>query len=202
MRTYLREYFLKNSTEFLKLIIILAITVLVSILVINNTTDSQKAQIKEFVDTRISEIKNGDYTSQNSTFNHTFLYRLKEFWLVSLLASSLVGLPIAYFVIVKRIFSIGYTISAIFATQSTRTSIIFICNMMLFHNIMYISSLFIVLVSGIRFIKNILKKDRNLKFEILRFLIFVFIGLVIVLVSTLFETYISVNLLNLFKKYL
>lgn len=203
MRGYLKEYFLNNFMEYVKLIIILAITVVVSILVINNTGNEDRVEIKKFVDSRVELVKSSNSVDKMSMFNNSLSSRFKEFFIVSFLASSVIGLPLAYLIIVRRIFSIGYTISAIFATQSTLTSIIFICNSLLFHNIIYMMSLFIVLVSGINFVKILLRREKiNIRFEIMKFLIFTLIGSILVVISILFEAFISTSILNLFKKYL
>jgi len=201
MKTYIKQYFLNNYTEYAKLIIIMAITIIVSILTINNSNDYQKKAIKEYIDSKIVQVKNSDKFEKNNSLEYNLKEKVKENFIVSLLASSIIGLPIAYLIIIKRVFSIGYTLSAIFATQSKKTAIIFICSSMLLHNIIYVVSLFIALVTGLNFIKSIVKKEKlNLKFEILRFIIFILISALIAVISVLIQVFISLSLINLFKK--
>lgn len=202
MRWFLREYLESNILEYLKLIIILAITVIVAILVVNNSS-SEKEEIKSFIDSKIDVIKLSSDVERGTLFRKTLDSKLKEYFVVAFLASSVVGLPFAYLIIVRRIFSIGYSISAVFATQSIRTSIIFICNSLLFHNIIYMISLFLVLVAGINFVKLMLRRDKiNLKHEIIKFLIFVLLGCALITISSLVQAYVFANCLNLLKKYL
>ena len=201
MKTYIKQYFLNNYTEYAKLIIIMAITIIVSILTINNSNDYQKKAIKEYIDSKIVQVKNSDKFEKNNSLEYNLKEKVKENFIVSLLASSIIGLPIAYLIIIKRVFSIGYTLSAIFATQSKKTAIIFICSSMLLHNIIYVVSLFIALVTGLNFIKSIVKKEKlDLKFEILRFIIFILISALIAVISVLIQVFISLSLINLFKK--
>ena len=201
MKTYIKQYFLNNYTEYAKLIIIMAITIIVSILTINNSNDYQKKAIKEYIDSKIVQVKNSDKIEKNNSLEYNLKEKIKENIIVSLLASSIIGLPIAYLIIIKRVFSIGYTLSAIFATQSKKTAIIFIFSSMLLHNIIYVVSLFIALVTGLNFIKSIVKKEKlNLKFEILRFIIFILISALIAMISVLIQVFISLSLINLFKK--
>ena len=201
MKTYIKQYFLNNYTEYAKLIIIMAITIIVSILTINNSNDYQKKAIKEYIDSKIVQVKNSDKFEKNNSLEYNLKEKVKENIIVSLLASSIIGLPIAYLIIIKRVFSIGYTLSAIFATQSKKTAIIFICSSMLLHNIIYVVSLFIALVTGLNFIKSIVKKEKlDLKFEILRFIIFILISALIAMISVLIQVFISLSLINLFKK--
>lgn len=201
MKTYIKQYFLNNYTEYAKLIIIMAITIIVSILTINNSNDYQKKAIKEYIDSKIVQVKNSDKFEKNNSLEYNLKEKVKENIIVSLLASSIIGLPIAYLIIIKRVFSIGYTLSAIFATQSKKTAIIFIFSSMLLHNIIYVVSLFIALVTGLNFIKSIVKKEKlNLKFEILRFIIFILISALIAVISVLIQVFISLSLINLLKK--
>ena len=147
------------------------------------------------------QVKNSDKIEKNNSLEYNLKEKIKENIIVSLLASSIIGLPIAYLIIIKRVFSIGYTLSAIFATQSKKTAIIFIFSSMLLHNIIYVVSLFIALVTGLNFIKSIVKKEKlNLKFEILRFIIFILISALIAVISVLIQVFISLSLINLFKK--
>ena len=201
MKVYIKQYFLNNFAEYTKLIIIMAITIIVSILAINNSNDYQKKAIKEYIDSKIVQVKNIGKMEKTSSLEYNLKEKVKENIIVSLLASSIIGLPIAYFIIIKRVFSIGYTMSAIFATQSKKTAIIFICNSMLLHNIIYVVSLFIALVTGLNFIKSIVKKEKlNLKFEILRFIILILISALIAVISVLIQVFVSLSLINLFKK--
>lgn len=128
---------------------------------------------------------------------------MKDFVVVAFLSTTLIGVPFAYFFIAKRGFSIGYTIASIYATQSTKTAIIFICNSMLLHNIIYMASIFLVFVAGSNFVKSIIEQDRkNIRFEIVRYVVFLAIGVVLVLIASIFEVYISTFFLDLFRKYL
>ena len=177
MRQYIKYYFSNNIIEYLKLFCVFTIGVVVSIFVIIN--------------------------SNNDVFNNSLKRNFKDFVFIVFLASTVIGIPFVYWIIAKKAFSIGYTISAIFATQNTKTAIIFICNSMLIHNIMYMVSIFVVLVAGVNFVKSFFaNKKVNIRFEIFKYLIFVLIASLIVIMSSLFEAYVSTNFLYLFKKYL
>ena len=139
---------------------------MVSVIVLNNSDEVQKGEIKSFIDEKINIVKTvEDYNS--GTFGEVFAERIKGFVIIAFLSTTLIGVPLAYFCVAKRGFSIGYTIASIYATQSTKTAIIFICNSMLFHNIIYMASIFLVFVAGNNFIKAIIDQDRkNIRFEI------------------------------------
>ena len=203
MRQYIKYYFSNNIIEYLKLFCVFTIGVVVSIFVINNSNSLEQEDIRNFINSKISIVKSNDYDNKNDVFNNSLKRNFKDFVFIVFLASTVIGIPFVYWIIAKKAFSIGYTISAIFATQNTKTAIIFICNSLVLHNIIYMMSIFMVLVSGINFVKIITKKGAGaVKFEIFRYIIFVLIALSLVIISSFFEAYISTNFLYLLKKYL
>ena len=64
-------------------------------------------------------------------------------------------------------------------------------------------SMFIILVSGNNLMKALFRKEKeNVKFEIVRYIIFFIIALFIAIISSIWEAYISTNFMYFFKKYL
>ena len=194
MKQFVKNYFFQNRIEYLKVFMVFIIGIVISIMIVNQSNNDHKKEIKDYIDNKIELVKVNNY-------ENTLLRNLKNYILIVLLASSIIGLPIVYFIVIKKAFSIGYTAASIFATQNTRTAIIFICNSILFHNIIYLASIFIVLVSGVLFTKAFFER-RNLKFEVFRYMFFALIGLILIIVSSLCEAYISINFLYLLKKYI
>lgn len=201
MKLFVKNYFFQNRIEYLKVFMIFIIGIVISIMIVNQSNNEQKKEIKDYIDNKIELVKLNSYENKIDVFKNSLFRNLKSYILIVLLASSIIGLPIVYFIVIKKAFSIGYTAASIFATQNTKTAIIFICNSILFHNIIYLASIFIVLVSGVLFTKAFFEK-RNLKFEVFRYMFFALIGLVLIIVSSLCEAYISINFLYLLKKYL
>lgn len=175
---------------------------MVSVIILNNSNEIQKGEIKSYIDEKINIVKTVE-NYNSGTFGDIFTEKIKDFVVIAFLSTTLIGVPFAYFFIAKRGFSIGYTIASIYATQSTKTAIIFICNSMLLHNIIYVASIFLVFVAGSNFVKSIIEQDRkNIRFEIVRYVVFLAIGVVLVLIASIFEVYISTFFLDLFRKYL
>ena len=201
MKQFVKNYFFQNRIEYLKVFMVFIIGIVISIMIVNQSNNDQKKEIKDYIDNKIDLVKVNNYENKMEVFKNSLLRNLKNYILIVLLASSIIGLPIVYFIVIKKAFSIGYTAASIFATQNTRTAIIFICNSILFHNIIYLASIFIVLVSGVLFTKAFFER-RNLKFEVFRYMFFALIGLILIIVSSLCEAYISINFLYLLKKYI
>lgn len=201
MKQFIKNYFFQNRIEYIKVFIVFIIGIVISIMIVNQSNNEQKLEMKEYIDNKIELVKLNNYENKMEVFKNSIFRNLKNYILIVLLSSSIIGLPVVYFIVIKKAFSIGYTAASIFATQNTKTAIIFICNSILFHNIIYLASIFIVLVSGVLFTKAFFEK-RNLKFEVFRYMFFALIGLILIIVSSLCEAYISMNFLYLLKKYL
>lgn len=202
MRNHIKYYFSKNILEYLKVFIVFIVGIVVAVITINNSNEFQKKEIKDYIDEKINIVKNND-DYNNGVFIDVMKENGKNVIMLAFLSSSLIGIPFAYWLVAKKGFSIGYTISAIYATQSTKTAIIFICNSMLIHNIIYMVSIGLVLVAGTNLVKAMIDKDRkNVRFELFRYIVFLAIGFVIILVASIFEVHISTIFLSFFKKYL
>lgn len=203
MRQHIKYYFSKNSIEYIKVFGIFVIGIIISVFIVNAANESQKKEVKTYIDEQIENVRVMENNNNNEIFLNSLKTNIKECVILGLLASTIIGMPIAYFLVCRKGFSIGYTIASIYATQNTKTAMIFICNSMVFHNIIYMISMFIILVSGNNLMKALFRKEKeNVKFEIVRYIIFLIIALFIVIISSIWEAYISTNFMYFFKKYL
>ncbi len=202
MKQHIKYYLSNNIMEYIKIFCIFIIGIIISIIVINNSSNNQKEEVKTYIDEKIEIVKGTDEIDSLEILKKSIYSNTKELIILALLSTTLIGIPIAYYVIIRKGFSIGYTIAAIYAALDTKRAIIFICNSMILHNIIYIVAMFIVIVSGVNFVRSIIGKRENLKFEIMKFTIFMFIAFFVSIISSLSESYVSTNLVHIFKKYL
>ncbi len=81
--------------------------------------------------------------------------------------------------------------------------ITFIIMSLVLQNIIFIPSILALAVSGFKLYKSIVKDNRkeNIKLEIFRHTIFSIIMMMLLIVSSLIETFISTNILKYFIKY-
>lgn len=89
-------------------------------------------------------------------------------------------------------------------TLSFKNGLIFTLSSLLIQNILYILAIFIITVSGNKFCKYIIKnrKDGNFKFELIKYIFFTIMSILIIILATFIESYVSTNLIMFFKKYL
>lgn len=81
--------------------------------------------------------------------------------------------------------------------------ILFVLISIFLQNIIFIPAILALAVSGFKLYKSIVKDNRkeNVKLEILRHTVFSLLMLVALIVSSLIETLISTNLIEIFIKY-
>lgn len=81
--------------------------------------------------------------------------------------------------------------------------IFFIALSLILQNLIFIPATLALAVSGFKLYKSIIKDNRkeNIKLEIVRHTIFSFIMLVLLLLSSVLENFVSTNLLKFFIKY-
>ena len=148
-------------------------------------------------------MKNNYQVSTNTLLIDSIINNVSIAILLWFLGSTVIGVPLIYLVIGYKGYCIGFTISAIIATIGTGKGILFITGAMLLQNIIYIPCILTLATSGIKLYKLIMEDRRreNVKLQILKHTIFsVFILLVLVL-SSFVETFISGNLITALIKY-
>lgn len=200
----IQEHITRNIKTYTILIIIFLLGLIIGIIVVNNSGDSQKAEINEYINTFINDLKNGaklDYFKLLKTSFGNNFFTVLILWFMS---STVIGIPIVYGEIGYKGFCLGYTISSVVATLGTGKGILFVITSMFLHNIIFIPCLLLLAVSGINLYKSIMKDRRkeNIKIEIIRHTVFSLIILAVLLFASLIETYISSNLLISIAKYL
>ena len=204
MKENIKNYFLSHFREYFIISIIFLIGLIVGVMTINNSNNNQKEKIISYIDKSVVSLKEGSKIDSNKLF----LEKLKEnvvfILLCGILGSTVIGVPILYFLVAYRGFSLGYTISAVMATLKFRKGITFVLSSLVVQNIFFIASIFLITASGMNFCKYVIsnKKRGEIKFEIIKYVIFLAISILLAVIAASMESYVSGNLINIFKKYL
>ncbi len=200
----LSKHIINNRKEYIVAIVLFLIGIIIGVIFINNVNDEKFKIITDYIINSINNIKNInkiDYIAllKESLISNTILVLIM--WFV---ASTLIGIPIVYGVIVFRGFVFGYTISSIIASLGIGNGFLFILSSLLIHNIIFIPGLLALGVSGMKIYKSIVKnKERdNVKIEFLRHTIFCIIILILLSIASIIEVYISTNLTKILANYM
>lgn len=191
----------------LKLYIIISLFLLIGIVLgvifVNSMTETQNEEVKTYITEFTNSLKNGSKIDNIELLKNSVINNLILVFLMWLVGSTVIGVPIVIGIVVIRGFCLGYTLSAILVTFSLGKGILFFTTTMLLQNIIFLPCLVALAVSGLKLYKSIMK-DRckeNIKIEIFRHTIFCLIILTVLAVESFVEAYISNNLLLLCIQY-
>lgn len=203
LRNTIFEYIKENARSYLILLIIFFIGVILGVLFVNNSNETQANQISSYINNFINSVKENYQISTKTLLLTSIINNTGMAILLWFLGSTVIGVSLIYLVIGYRGFCIGYTIAAVTATIGPGKSIIFITSVMLLQNIIYIPTIITIAVSGIKLYKLIMqdKRKENIKVQIIRHTIFSLLMLIILLLSAVIETYISGGLSQIMLRY-
>ena len=193
-----------NIKEYTIIRIIFFIGIIIGIIFINKTSETQISEINNYIYTFVQDLKN------DSNINELLLLKdsLRKNCVLAIflwfMGSTVIGISIVYITICFRGFCLGYTISSIISSYGLGKGILFLSSTILLQNILFIPCIIVLADSGMKLHNSIMKDKRreNIKLEILRHTIISLFILFILIFSSFVEVYVSKNLLISIVKYL
>ena len=207
MKNIFISYVLDNIREITIITLIMFIGLILGVIYINNMDNENRSIVNNHINEIFDYLKDSqdenkmidNFEILKSNLKRNLIYML----LLGLFSSCLIGIPIMYFLILGKTFSLGYTMSAIIASIGTKSGIIFICSSMVLHNIIFLIAIYLVSISGKNLYKEVLGEEReNIKYKILKHVIFIIISLLFAIGAALIETYISNTLFLMLRNYI
>lgn len=192
----LREYAIAST--------IFIIGILFGVIFINNLNDTQNNEIGNYISTSIENLKESQDINQLLFIKETIKENLTFVTLLWLMGSTVIGLLLVYIIVAFKGFCLSYTISAIFHVLNNGKSIAMLVSTMLLKNIIVIPCTIALAVSGMKVYKSIMQDRRreNIKLEILRHTCFSIFILIVLILSSLIEVYLSQLILKCCVKYI
>ena len=159
----------------------------------------QKQEINTYLSDFTTSLKNGSEVDHLQLLKKSIINNIILVLFMWFVGSTVIGIPFVMGMVAFRGFCLGYTISSIIAIWGTGKGMLFFVTSLLLQNLIFIPCLIALAVSGIKLYKSIIKDKRkeNIKFEIFRHTIFSLFVLILLVASSLIETYVSSNLLEL-----
>lgn len=193
-----------NKRKYILLLLIFIIGIVLGVFFINNSDDTQKKEINDYITNFITTLKENNSIDKNELLKESLKRNIIMGITLWFIGTTIVGLPLVYFFVLYKGLCIGYTMSSAILTLSTGKGIIFCISSILIHNIIIIPALLLIAVSGTNLCQAILKNrtKENIKLEIIRHSIISIIGIIFFMLSSLVEVYISTNFLLLIVKYI
>ena len=198
----LYNYLEKNKNNFLIITIIFFTGMVLGILFINHTSEEEISNINLYVNSLVKNIENLDSINKVELLYESVKQNSSFILIVWLLGCTIIGSFLVYLGIIYKGFSLGYTISAIVAVLGPNSGSIFVFAALLLQNIIFLPTLFILAESGIKVYKRIAKQYVNLKQELVRHTIIMLIVLIMTILASVVEVYLSTNLLIILKNFM
>ena len=185
------EHINKNAKAYILSIILFFIGLLIGILCINNTNREKQEQISAYINNFTDEIMSektiDTYNlTQNCIKRNTIIIAL-----IMLLGSTVIGMPLIYAIIIYKGYSLGYTISAIFATLGYLKGMSIIVIIILPY-LAYIPVIIATAVNSLNLYQKVVsnRREENLKISITKHILFGIVMLILIILTSILESYI------------
>ena len=202
-RNIIINHIQNNLKEYIISSIIFFIGILLGIVFVNNLNDVQTNEIQNYITNSINTLKGSNIKElsilKESLSSNIFL--AVSLWLM---CSTIIGLLVVHLIVCFKGFCFGYTLSSIIFVLGTNKGILFFISTMFLKNIIVIPCTIALAVSGMNVYKSVMQDRRkeNIKLEVIRHTIFSIFILMLLVLSSFIEAYISQNILEYCIKYI
>ena len=198
IKSLIVNHIYENIKLYVIMITIFVIGIIAGVIFINNTNETQNTEIKGYINSFISTLKNDSHIDKMLLMKNSIkdnLILILSMWFIG---STVIGLPVVLGIVIFRGFCIGYTVSTIIAVLGVQKGILFLFTTVFLQNIIFIPVIICMSVSCIKLGKSILKDKikENIKIEIVRHTLISIMLLLCLIIASLVEVYISSNLLT------
>lgn len=199
----IKEHILNNKKEYIIVSILFIIGIFLGVLFINNVEQDPRTQITEYANEFIEQLKNTDTLDTPQLLKTSIGQNIILAISLWFFGTTIIGIPIVFGIVIYRGFCLGYTIAAFISIMGIPKGILFVLILLLLQNLFIIPAILALAVSGIKLYKSIIKDKRkeNIKLEMLRHTVFSLIMLIVLILSSVIEIFISTNMLKICIKY-
>lgn len=188
-----------NKNGILFLLGIAAIGFISGIIFITIISKSDQTLVKEYINDYFNNINKINYLD---VFKNTFLESLSFIIIVWLLGMSVIGIPINVFYYFIKSFIIGFSISSFILTYKIKGCLyafLYIVPHNIINLIIYTILIYFTINFSLTLIYAIFKK-KNINFKIImnKYVNILFLSLGLILITSIYETFVVPNLIKLF----
>lgn len=193
------NHILENGKSYFIVTALLLIGIVAGVIFINNANESQITEIQNYINSFISSLKQDYHIDKMQLMKNSLgdnLILIVSMWFIG---STVIGIPIVFGIVLFRGFCIGYTVSAIIGVLGVQKGILFFFTTIFLQNLLFIPVIICMAVSCIRLYQSIMKDKRkeNIKIEVIKHTMRSILLLLLLVIASLLEVYISTNLLML-----
>lgn len=199
----IKEHVLNNKKEYMIVSLLFIIGIFLGVLFVNNVQEAQKLEITTYLNTFIDKMKNTESLNHIGLLKNSMGQNIILAIVLWFFGTTVIGLPVVFGVVLYRGFCLGYTIAVCITIMGLPQGILFVLILLLLQNILFIPAILALAVSGFKLYKSIIKdrNKENVKIEVVRHTVFSLIMLLVLMVSSVIEIFISTNILKGLIKY-
>jgi len=198
-----KKHVINNSKEYIIVTLIFIIGIFLGVLFVNSMEENQKISSVSYMNDFIEKLKNTENLNHIELLKNSMLQNTLLAITIWFFGTTVIGIPIVFGVVLYRGFCLGYTISICICIMGITKGLSLISILLLLQNLLFIPAILGLAVSGFKLYKSIVKDKRreNIKLEIIRHTLFSTIMLLILMLSSAIEIFISTNLTSVLIKY-
>ena len=199
----IKEHVANNKKEYVIVCILFVIGIFLGVFFINNVGQEPKTLITEYLNQFIEKLKTTEDLNLVDLLKTSIGQNIILAVSLWFFGTTIIGIPVVFGIVAYRGFCLGYTIAACISIMGISKGIIFVLILLLLQNLLVIPAILALAVSGIKLYKSIVKDKtkENVKLEMLRHTVFSLIMLIVLIISSVIEIFISTNILKLCIKY-
>lgn len=199
----IKEHITNNKKEYMLVILLFISGIFLGVLFVNNIQEGQKLEVTSYLNKFIENMKNTENLNYIELLKNSLNQNIILAIVLWFFGTTVIGIPVVFGLVLYRGFCLGYTISICINVLGLQQGIPFVLILLLLQNIIFIPAILALSVSGFKLYKSIIKdrKKENIKIEIIRHTIFSFLMLLLLVVSSIIEIFLSTNILKGVIKY-
>lgn len=199
----IKEHIINNKKEYVIIFLIFVIGIFSGVFFVNHIQEGPKTEIVNYFNQFIEKFKGLESINSIELLKNSMIQNVILAVIIWFFGTTVIGIPVVFGMILYRGFCLGYTISLCITIMGFGKGISFVLVTLLLQNILFIPAILALAVSGVKLYKSIVKDKRkeNIKLEILRHTIFSAIMLIVLLIASIIEIFMSTNGLRMVIKY-
>ncbi len=199
----IKEHVINNKKEYAILFLIFIIGIFSGVFFINHIQEQARTEITNYLNQFIEKFKSLENIDHIELFKNSVIQNGILAITIWFFGTTVIGIPVVFGIILYRGFCLGYTISLCITIMGLGKGLSFVFITLFLQNLLFIPAILALAVSGVKLYKSIVKDKRkeNIKLEILRHTMFSIIMLIVVVISSAVEIFMSTNGLKMLIQY-
>lgn len=199
----IKNYIRNNYKEYILVGLLFLIGIFIGVMIINNCKEAQITEISAYISNFIAKFKGIENINTTDLIIKSIKNNIILAMIIWLAGTTVIGIPIVFISIIFRGIVLGYTISSFTITLGIGKGIAFCIISIFLQNLLFLPAILTLGVSSIKLYKSIIKDKRkeNIKIGIIRHTIISILMVIILVLSSIIENTISLNILRKLIKY-